>query len=327
MIYDCQSHWWPRSYFERLCERPTYPRAVRDGDGYRFEFSADRTVPFPVEFVDLDRHLEMLGEEIVPVSSLGGEALTFEAFEPDEAVEIAELINGERAAAQERLGPDRFVGVAVIPWEDTELALRVLDRAVGERGLKGVSLPSNIVGEPLDAPRLRPVYSRVAELGVPLFLHPNPSVMNAQLTDYGDALEYMVGYVADTSLAALRLVLSGIMEENPVLKVVHHHAGGVIPMIAGRIDKEVHDPWVLVPPLPRPPSEYFKRMYADVVVLDPLSIRHALDFYGIDHIVFGSDSPFWTVEESLAALDKVDLSEEERERVLRLNARDLLGID
>jgi aminocarboxymuconate-semialdehyde decarboxylase len=180
-----------------------------------------------------------------------------------------------------RSHPGRFWASAAMPLVDTDTALAVLDDAVLRLGLKGVNLPGSIGDDPnIDAPRLEPFYARVEELGVPLFLHPTDAIFADALEGYGGALHRSLGRVIEVSVAAMRLVFSGIMERHPNLKVVMSHTGGALPYQAGRMDKNGKGA-----KLPEPPSAYLKRMYTDTVSPHTLGMKFAIDFYGVDRVM------------------------------------------
>jgi aminocarboxymuconate-semialdehyde decarboxylase len=323
-IYDCQHHWWPRDYFDLLLDRKAYPKTVRSGDGYTYWFGEGRGVPFPIEFVDLDLQFEQMaatGFDLVPVSAIGGGV---DDLPIAESLLAARIINDARARAQSE-HEGAFYGIATLPWLDTDLAMEELDRAIGTLGLRGVTLPANINGEGVESRRLHPMYARIAQLGVPIFIHPTRSIVADRLTDYECVLDYMLGWMMDTSVAAMRLVLSGIVARHPDLRILHHHAGATIPYLIGRIDKEMTDPWSPLEPLPELPSWYLRRMYADCVALNPATIRMALEFYEEDHVVFGSDYPFWPVDASMNALNQA-ADGLTTQRVLTNNALTLLGV-
>ncbi len=125
-----------------------------------------------------------------------------------------------------------------MPLVDTRIAIEVLDDAVNRLGLMGVNLPGSIGSDPrIDAERLEPFYARVEELGLPLFLHPTDAVFVDMLEGYDGALHLSLGRVVEVSVAAMRLVLSGMMERHPKLKIVMSHTGGALPYQSGRMDK------------------------------------------------------------------------------------------
>jgi aminocarboxymuconate-semialdehyde decarboxylase len=327
-IVDAHFHWWPRSVFNALCERTMYPRAERNGKGgYTYWRNPDNsTARFDLgaEWFDLDRllaHMDGLSYEVDVVCSPGPFAVHFSDLPAAEGRAAAMLWNQEMADAQ-RQHAGRLWATGVVPLVDTAVALDVLNHAIGELGLVGVSIPGSVGSDPrIDAERLEPLYARVEELGVPLFLHPTDAAFVDILDGYNGALYNSLGRVIDVSVAAYRLVLSGIMERHPQLKVFMSHTGGALPYQSGRMDKNSR-----AARLPSEPSTYLKRMSTDTVSPHSLGVKFAIEYYGIDHILYGSDYPCWNPEAALAVLGGVELSEEDREKVLFSNARRFFGL-
>jgi aminocarboxymuconate-semialdehyde decarboxylase len=202
------------------------------------------------------------------------------------------------------------------------MAIEVLNRAVLELGLVGVNLPGSVGADPrIDADRLEPFYARVAELGVPLLLHPTDAVFSDMLDGYNGALHLSLGRVVEVSVAAMRLVFSGLMERHPTLKVVMSHTGGALPYQSGRMDKNGKGAR-----LPHPPSTYIRRMYTDTVSPHSAGIKFAVDYYGIDHVMYGSDYPCWTPADALRLFQEIGLSAADQQRVLSAIARKLFGL-
>jgi aminocarboxymuconate-semialdehyde decarboxylase len=323
MIVDSQCHWFSPTLLDALLDLDEYPRCRREGDGYAFEVAPGRFVPWGPRFTDLDSQLEMFAEAGVDrVISSSGSFGDVDRLEPGRAGEVTHALNAERAAA-ERANPGRFYGLATLPWQNTEVALAALDDAVSHLGLRGVLIHSNIDGAPVDSDTCRPVYARIAELGVPLFLHPTRTLAEEHLRDYG--LEYLVGFVFDTSLAALRLVLSGIVAENPGLAIVLPHCGGTLPYLAGRIDASHEKPYSLGRALDPLPSEQLRGFYTDTVAQDADTLAFAGRFFADGHLMFASDYPFFPVEEQLTFV-RDRLPESDRAAVLGGNAQALLGL-
>jgi aminocarboxymuconate-semialdehyde decarboxylase len=127
--------------------------------------------------------------------------------------------------------------------------------------------------------------------------------------------------VIDVSVSAFRLVLSGIMERHPKLKVFVSHTGGALPYQAGRMDKNAK-----AAGLPEPPSTYIKRMYTDIVTPHALGMKFAIDFYGVDRVMYGSDYPCWSPAAALELFDEIGLSAVDQEKILYGNARRILGL-
>jgi aminocarboxymuconate-semialdehyde decarboxylase len=326
-VIDSHFHWWPRPVFDRLCSRKGFPRAVvNNRGGYAYLRKSTDKTPLNswAEWFDLDRqlaHMDALGDAVAVVCSTGPFSIYFSDLPADEGADAALEWNEYMAGAQ-RQYRERFWASAAVPLADTRIAIDVLDHAVGKLGLMGVNIPGSVGDDPhIDAERLEPFYARVEELGIPMFLHPTDAVFVEMLEGYNGALHLSLGRVIEVSVAASRLILSGLMERHPRLKVVLSHTGGALPYQSGRLDKNTTKA-----SLPQPFSTYMKRMYTDTVSPHAMGMKFAIDYYGIDHVMYGSDYPCWSPKEALKHLDTLGLSAEDRQKVFHDNARRILGL-
>jgi aminocarboxymuconate-semialdehyde decarboxylase len=326
-IIDSHFHWWPRSVSEWFCKRKSYPRAhVNEKGGYTYlrQDDADYVLSSWTEWFDLDKQLEYmdsLGHRIDVVGSIGPFSVFFSDLPGEEGREAATLWNEEMAGAQKKY-PGRVWASAAVPLVDTRIALEVLDDAVNRLGLMGVNLPGSIGSDSrIDAERLQPFYARCAELGLPVFLHPTDAVFVDMLDGYNGSLHLSLGRVVEVSVAAMRLVLSGTMERHPDLKIVMSHTGGALPYQSGRMDKNTPKA-----NLPKPASTYLHRMYTDTVSPHAPGIKFAIDYYGIDRVMYGTDYPCWDPAACLKLIDELKLSKEEQQKLFYDNARRILGL-
>jgi aminocarboxymuconate-semialdehyde decarboxylase len=326
-VVDSHFHWWPRSIFEALCKRSGYPRAEHDGKGgFNYYRRADCTYVLPVwpAWFDLDdqfRYMDETGHHISGFGSIGPFSVHFSDLPKAEGKEAAIAWN-EAMAEQTRLHPGRFWASAAIPFIDAATAVEVLDDAVLRLGLKGANVPGSVGDDPfIDAPRLEPFYARAEELGVPIFLHPTDALFADALAGYGGDLHRM-GRVVEVSVAASRLIFSGIMDRYPNLKIVMSHTGGALPYQAGRFDKNGTGS-----KLAEKPSWYLKRLYTDTVSPHTAGMKFAIEFFGADRVMYGSDYPCWDPKIALPLLEAVGLSPDDREKVLNGNARRILQLD
>ncbi len=326
-IIDSHFHWWPRSVFDALCKRAGLPRAsVNTRGGYEclLGLGGDYTLNSWAEWYDLDRqleHMDGLGHQVDVVGSIGPFSVFFSALPPEEGRDFALMWNEEMAWAQRKY-PGRFWGSAAIPLADTKIAMDVLDDAVNRLGLMGVNMPGSIGADArIDAPRLEPFYARVAELGLPMFLHPTDAVFNEILDGYDGALFLSLGRVIELSVAASRLILSGMMERHPDLKLILSHTGGALPYQSGRMDKNTK-----AAKLPRPVSEYMKRMYTDTVSPHSAGMKFAIEYYGIDRVMYGTDYPCWDPKTALELIDEIGLSDADKQKLFYDNARRILNL-
>jgi aminocarboxymuconate-semialdehyde decarboxylase len=123
------------------------------------------------------------------------------------------------------------------------------------------------------------------------------------------------------SVAAMRLILSGMMERHPKLKIVMSHTGGSLPYQAGRMDKNSKKA-----NLPKPVTDYMRRMYTDTVSPHSAGIKFAIDYYGIDHVMYGTDYPCWDPAPCLKLIDELKLSAADKQKLFYDNARRILNL-
>ena|SRR5579875_370663 len=238
--------------------------------------------------------------------------------------------------------PDRLIGVATV-LDPSDAGLDELDHAIKDLGMKGCLIFSNMKGRPLDAKEFFPFYERMARYDLPIFIHPTDWSYYDWVGDY--RLDRIFGWPFDTSLALGRLVFGGIMPKFPNLKVIAHHLGGMIPYFSGRILEFInqarsHPGWAGGSKFPEhvkgneeDPLRYFRSFYGDTVIMGNASaVRCAIDFFGIDHVVYATDYPFGAengeenVRLNTSCVEVLDLSEEEKSKIFEGNARRLLKL-
>ena len=325
---DAFSHILPRRYLDRLEKRlaTTLDRA-------QLAYYREGVFEFDEALTSLEarrRRLEPFGDyaqilvlAVPPLEEVGPPAV---------AHEFARLANDEMAELV-RKHPDLFVGfAAALPWNDTDAAIDELERATSELGALGAQLFSNVSGVPIDDPRFDPVLARVEALDRTVWLHPTrnaswPDYRSERASDYG--LWWSLGWPYETAAALSRLVYSGCMERHPKLRVLAHHGGGMVPHFSARLSmgpgaRQTKDS------LPRPPLEYFRRLYADTALFGaPHAVRCVLDFFGADHVLFGTDMPLGppdAIEATIADLERAGLTEADLDSVYSGNVSRLLGL-
>jgi aminocarboxymuconate-semialdehyde decarboxylase len=259
-----------------------------------------------------------------PLEELGNAAVTGD---------LVQLANDELAGLVQSDG--LFAGFcASLPLNDVDRSIEELDRAVTQLGARGFQLYSNINGLPLDEPRFRPLFARAAELDVAIWLHPTRSPAWPDYPSERQSLHgiwWSIGWPYETSAAMCRLVYSGIMESQPSLRIITHHAGAMIPYFCGRFREiQTEDQRPALERLPQEPNDYFHRFYADTALFGaPHALRCALDFFGADHLLFGTDMPLGgphVVEETIRDVESLGLSVEDERCVYEENAARILGL-
>jgi aminocarboxymuconate-semialdehyde decarboxylase len=337
MIVDYQGHWYPETYFESILNRDGYPRTERRSEGGYYLDNAPRERWFvPPLHTDLEAHFASMDDAgIDVVVSSPNMVCDVGWLDLAEARDTVQLANEETARVQ-REHSDRFVGLAMLPMQDTDAALTELNRAVTELGLKGVTVIANIGGEQIASERTLPIFRRIAELGVPLFLHPSHRSVAFGM-QLGTAVERGLNWMWDTSLAVLSLIRSGTLDACPTLTVVHPHLGGVLPYVLGRVSwqealpdplgtLEVQDEYR--PSLQEAPiEEYLRtRIYTDTVSYTTGALRLAIDTYGLDRVLFATDYPWQLPRARALDLVRAAVPEAEAEAILHENRLPALAL-
>jgi aminocarboxymuconate-semialdehyde decarboxylase len=324
-------HWYPRSVFDALARRGGYPRAVptsRGGYLVSPHEGASRTDTW-ADWFDLDAMLKTMdragakiGCDFGVVCTTGPFGAFFSETDPAHGLAFAQMWNDEMAGAVAR-HPGRVWASGVVPMQDADKAVGELERAM-QLGLVGINVPSSIGARGtvrVDDASLADFYAAAERLGAMLFLHPTDVVFPQICDGYDGALYNSLGKVIEVSIAAYRLVLSGLMERHPNLKVYMSHAGGALPYQAGRMDKNSR-----AAKLPKDPSVYLRRMYTDTVQPHAMGLRFAIDFYGVDHVMYGDDYPCWNPKAAIEVFEQMGLSAEDQQKILHGNARRVLGL-
>ena len=207
---------------------------------------------------------------------------------PDLGTAIARLQN-DALAALVAAYPDRIVALGTLPMQAPDRVIVELDRISSTHGFRGVSINPSAQGVDYDALIYEPFWQRVAALDLIVVLHPNGYSDGARLTRY-----YMVNVVGnplETTVALSRIILGGVLERHPGLKIVAVHGGGYLPLYADRMDHAFEHRPEVRPNISRRPSEYLLELYFDSVVFGR-GLRALIERVGAEHVVMGSDYPY-----------------------------------
>ncbi|MEU6375728.1 amidohydrolase family protein [Streptomyces sp. NPDC046909] len=241
--------------------------------------------------------------------------------DPDLALRLARTVN-EAVAAHCAEAPDRLYGLGTVPLQHPDLAVALLDRAVTEHGLYGISVSTTVDGRELADPAHDAVWHKAEELGAVVFVHPWGCSLGDRLATH--YLGNTVGQPVETTVALSHLIFTGVLDRFPRLKLVAAHGGGYLPTYIGRSDHA----WRVRPDArgcAEPPSAYLRRMWFDALVYTPRALRHLVEEVGADRVVLGTDHPFdMGVDDPVARLDAAGLSPADRAAVAGGNALDLL---
>ncbi|MFN8482630.1 MAG: amidohydrolase family protein [Anaerolineae bacterium] len=325
-IIDFHNHVYPPEYIEALHVGPSAYRVTFDSDNNPILHSpGDYNIAVPGHRL-MDVRADVLDADGVDMQIISLTAPGTLLETPARGVELAQLVNNAFAGIQ-RDYPKRFAALATLPLHAPEASVAELERAVGQLGLKGATLFGNVNGVALSDKRFWPLYEVANEMSLTFFIHPTYPVGVEAMLDY--MLMPLVGFLADTTLAAASLVFSGVAERFPNVRWVLGHLGGTIPYLAERLDRgfEAYD--VCRQNISRLPSEILReKFYYDTVNFDLRALKLAIEFAGADHVVAGSDYPhlIGSIPKMVSSINALDIAEAERQAILGGNTIRLLGL-
>lgn len=318
---DCQSHLFSEEFLTLLEKRKQSPYVVREGRDRYVIVNQWRRRILP-KHTDLAAKLADMDAAGIAMAALSINDPGPELFGKDSAA-MAVLLNDFIADVVAR-HPRRFFGLATLPFDTPDAMLKEFDRALGKPGMKGLLLYSNLDGRFADEEPYRPLFAEAERRGIPLLLHPACPVTYQATQAYEMAA--MLGLMFDTTIALCRLILSGLFERHPNLKIVCPHVGGALPYLIGRVD---HQTMVLkrgAEHIRRAPSEYLKRVWLDTVTPIGLGIRYAWKFAGAEKLLYASDHPWVDPQLIAAQVDGQNFSAADRAKIYGQNARALFNL-
>ena len=323
-IIDFHNHVYPQEYVDEIKKGPSAYSVTFDSDNNPVLHSpGDYNILVPghrlMDFRQTVLHQAGLDKQIISLTAPGTLIET-----PERSTELCRKVNDNFAKIQSDY--EAFPALATLPLNSPHAAVAELERAISELGLKGATLFSNANGVALSDKRFWPLYEKASDLNVVFFIHPTYPVGVEAMTEY--MLMPLVGFLADTTLAAASLVFSGVIEKFTNIKWVLGHLGGAVPYLSERFDRGYEAFEQCRKNISKPPSEYLKNFYYDTVNFDVNALQFAIDFAGSDHLVAGSDYPhqIGSIEKMLASIEKLNISQEEKTGILGGNAEKLLGL-
>jgi aminocarboxymuconate-semialdehyde decarboxylase len=244
----------------------------------------------------------------------------------DEALERCRVQNAGLAALRAR-HPDRVSVLGTVPLQDAETAAGELEALMAVGSFAGVEVATSVNGVPLGDDRLGPFWAAAEATGALVFVH--PTTRGSSGPGFDDFhLWNLVGNPMETTVAAAHLVLSGVMERHPDLRVLLAHGGGAILALRGRL----RHGWSALPVararLTEAPEDSLRRFLYDTVVFDPTVLRDLVAFAGAGHVLLGSDHPFDMADARPAdTVAAAGLPADAAAAVLGGNAARILGLE
>jgi len=299
------------------------PRVVWEGGKQFVEYGPKRIGSALREFVSIETILDEMkksgvdGVLLCPWVSL----VRYEA-KPEESLDACQVQNDALISlVKKHVGHASALGM--VPLQDVEMSIRELERMT-QAGLKGVEIGTHVNGlYPGDA-RFRPFWEACESLGTFVFIHPVEGGGRAELRDY--YMWNVIGNPMETTVAAGHLILSGVLETYPRLKIMLAHGGGALPYLHGRLDRGFKQRPEINKVIKKPPTEYLSRFYFDTITHDAAVLKSLVDLVGADHVMLGSDYPFDMGNENPADLIRAaNLGRDAENKILGENAKGLLN--
>ena len=235
-------------------------------------------------------------------------------------------LQNDRIAEMVASHPDRFVGVANLPLDHPAAAIAEMARVNRDLGFNGFEVNADVNGGELDDPRLDPVWEKAVDLQMLVILHPHGFTDARRMGDY--YLANVVCMPLASTLAVSRMILGGVWERFPELKMLVVHGGGYLPFYFARTDHAYKVRPELRHHISQPPSEYLHLLHFDTTVFDPGAVEYLVKEFGADRVLMGSDYPFdMGPTDPLGFVMKADLSAADRDLVIGGNAARLLRIE
>jgi len=281
-------------------------------------------------FAILDKYTDM--RQVLTLNKSAGAM-----FEDQKSgVDFARMANDEVAELVGKY-PDRFAaGVASLPMTSMDAALKEADRAIQELGLKGIQLFTPIKDRPLEVQDFAPLFEKMSEYDLPIWVHPDRPIDRDDYRKF--YLNHVFGWPYESTAAMTYLVLDGLFERFPGIKIIIHHCGALAPFFDQRI-VEAYDASATIfamdhrGKLGRHPVDYFKMFYTDTALSGGtigLMCGHA--FFGADHLLLGTDMPYdaelgdLMIRRTLLAVERMTVSDAEKKMIFGENAARLLGL-
>jgi len=276
---------------------------------------------------DPSRRLEQMDKTGVDRQLLSPAPPTFCYWAPGPAAaEWCRMQNDAIALLVDR-SPARFLGAGGLPLQAPDLAVKELERVATVLRFPAVEIGANVGGNDLDDPSLAPVWDAAAALGIAIFVHPQAPILGDPRFRKNN-LTQVAGFPLETALAMTRVIFGGVLDRWPSVRWCFAHGGGAFAYILPRLDQG----WGAIPDakqaIGQPPSAYAQRVWVDSLTLSPKVLAFALDTFGPERIVLGSDYPFkMGVDDPVSALDALALDAATRQRLTVDNARQFLALE
>lgn len=314
MIVDVHAHFMAQSFYQAIEALPGVGRHA-DPFGWRFERNGKLVVGLNERWFEPDAHIRDMDSKGIDMRLVSITTPNLYIFDPAQQAEIGKRVNDETIEYCEKRF-DRLRALPSLPLGNPQAALEELERVAGSKAVAGISIGSNVAGIALSDARFEPIWARISDLGIKVVEHPVHPAFNAELQDMN--LSVLAGFMFDTQLMIIRLIMHGVLERHPNIKLLVAHTGAGLTSILHRF----HRAHTFLPEarahMKKPFVDYLKGLYFDTCINNEAVTMEAYRLLGGGHLMWGTDYPF--VETTRELVEAMEIAGDEKIAILGGNA-------
>jgi aminocarboxymuconate-semialdehyde decarboxylase len=312
MRIDVHAHYWTDDYLDLVAGLGKTDTGTQRGTGAGGG-------------AELDARLRLMDRAGVDMQVLSAAPQLPYGIDPQQALAAARFVNDQYAEVVGK-HPDRFLAFAATPLPHIGESIAEMGRALDELGMAGVVMNTTVLDQALADPRFEPIFAELDRRKAMLYLHPaGNSACSPLIEDFN--LTWVIGAPVEDTISVMQLITRGIPSRYPDIKIINSHLGGALPMLLQRADNQYL--WAN-PDTPERPSVAARRMWYDTVGHGHVpALRCAVESFGADRLVLGTDFPYEAGDIFVRAVDYISASSlpaDQAEAILEQNAMELLGI-
>jgi aminocarboxymuconate-semialdehyde decarboxylase len=324
---DIHAHYYPQSFLDLIAEEGKRFKAEyrMTADGFYLSSPAGSIGPLPTKIIDLKQRMADMDAQGVSIQAISLTTPMVSWADADLSLKLSRTWN-DAASEAHKAYPTRLVALMILPMLDPDRAIDELNRAAELPGIRGVYMGTNINNRDLDDPQFEPIFAKIEQVGLPVFLHPLQTVGGERTKPW--YLSNLLGNPFDAAIAGCHLIFGGVLDRHPKLQISLPHGGGALPMLIGRADhgaqvraeiKQLH--------LPQPPSAYMQSFTYDTIVHSKRVMEFLIQEVGAERVMLGSDYCFdMGYERPVEFLEQINISSAKRKMILGENAAKLLKL-
>jgi aminocarboxymuconate-semialdehyde decarboxylase len=324
---DTHAHYYPQTFLDVIAEEGKRFKADyrMTNEGFYISSPAGNIGPLPTKFIKLKERIADMDAQGVTIQAVSLTTPMVNWADSDFSLKLSRAWN-DAASEAHKSYPDRLVALMILPMLYPDHAIDELNRAAKLPGMRGIYMGTNINNRDLDDPLFEPIFAKIEQANLPVFLHPLQTVGGERLKPF--YLSNLLGNPFDAAIAACHLIFGGVLDHHPKLQFCLPHGGGALPMLIGRVDHGAEVRAEIKPlHLPQPPSAYMQRFTYDTIVHSKPVLEFLIREVGAERIMLGSDYCFdMGYERPVQFLEQISLSNAQRNMILGGNAARILKV-